>query len=76
MIVGLVRQYLSDRALIQARHGDTTRINGIQKAPGLINRRDVAVGQFVELEVDGRSFTDGKILGGSDEATVATDPAR
>ena len=50
-------------------------IDGVEEALGLIDRRDGAVGQFLQLEIDRRALADGEILGGGDEGAIATDAA-
>ena len=61
--------------LFKRGHGVAARVDGVQEALGLVDRRDGAVREFLELEVDRRAFADGEILGGSDEGAIAADAA-
>ena len=76
IIVGLIRQHLRDGALVQAGHGVTAGVDGVEEAFGLIDRRDAAVRELLQLEVDRRALADGEIPGGGDEGAVAADAAR
>ena len=75
VIVGLAGQDLRDRALVQRRRVVAARVDGRKEALGLVDRRDRAVRQFLQLQIDGDAFAHGEVLGAVGKGTIETNAA-